>query len=155
MDEPVSAMSKPDPRGDNPNATIQLSALDAAELVQFDTPDPVDGAAEPPRSRAAPPPLPPALPVAGTPPPKSAEAGGGRSPVLYGAVFVVLLAGAVAAGLAVGRYARARRASAEPAPTASPVATALPAPVTTAAPPVSAAPRTLTIPTIEVTSPAP
>jgi hypothetical protein len=149
-------MSKSDTRGENPNATIQLSALDAVELVQFDTPDPADGAAAPPRSHAVPPPLPPAPAAPQTsrapaPPPAS----GGSRTLMYAGIFVVLLGGAVAAGLAVGSYARARRqpaappAVAAPTPTVAPVATAAPVP------PSASAPHALVIPTVEVSSPSP
>jgi DNA polymerase-3 subunit gamma/tau len=139
---------------DNPNATIQLSAIDAAELVQFEAAE--EAAAAAPRSRAAPPPLPPSLPSPAVP---ATSAGKGGRTLVYGAVFVVLLAGAIGAGLAVGSYARARRAPAIVA-TAPSIEAPAPVPSAQAAAPVAApaasasAPHALVLPTIEVSSPS-
>jgi hypothetical protein len=147
-------MSKSDTRGENPNATIQLSALDAAELVTFDS-QPPSGEPGPP-SRLAPPPLPPP-PVIAAPP---RAAAGGSKTFAYVAIFVVLLAGAIGAGLAVGSYARSRRAatappSAVPAPTVALTApSADPASAAAAAPTASAAPKAFVMPTVEVSAPA-
>jgi lipopolysaccharide export LptBFGC system permease protein LptF len=128
----------------NPNATIQLSALDAADLVQFDNAEADEGAAAGAHGRVAPPPLPPVLPQVSAP---VATAAPSRGVVFYGAVFVVFLVVAVGAGLAVGSYARSR---ATPVASSAPPVVA-PAQVPTAA--ASAAPHTLVIPTVEVSSP--
>jgi hypothetical protein len=151
-------MSK-SPRDENPNATIQLSALDAEQLVQFDPPPEAPRAA---RTRTAPPPLPPVGLV-----PSHAPAGISRGAPTVGSkgfgsylgLFVLLLAAAVGAGLAIGMYARSRRApvpeqsGAAATAAASPVSgNATSGPAVTA--PSSSAPKALVMPTVEVTSPA-
>ncbi len=148
-------MSKSDTRGENPNATIQLSALDAAELVTFDS-QPPSGEPGPP-SRLAPPPLPPPPVIAARP----RAAAGGSKTFAYAGIFVVLLAGAIGAGLAVGSYARSRRAATEraapsavPAPTVALTAPSADPAAAAAAPTASAAPKAFVMPTVEVSAPA-
>lgn len=137
-------MSKSDSREENPNATIQLSALDAEQLVQFDAQEQAPRA---PRSRTAPPPLPPASAAPSAPAVQAGTTSGKAGS--YVLLFALLLAGAVGAGLGVGLYARSRRA----APPAEPTASATAAAVATAVPTASA-PKALVIPTVEVTAPA-
>ena len=167
----------------NPNATIQLSALDAADLVQFDNAEADEGAAAGAHGRVAPPPLPPVLPQVSAP---VATAAPSRGVVFYGAVFVVFLVVAVGAGLAVGEtlqgfaaqdgvdmtdltadsesfsngtmtlYDAGLAVGSYARSRATPVASSAPPVVAPAQVPTaaaSAAPHTLVIPTVEVSSP--
>jgi hypothetical protein len=133
----------------DPNATIQLDALDGVELEDAaprGTESPAEVAGE------APPPLPGMEAPAGAPasvqgvPGDATVAKRGLGKILlYGAMFIALLAVAIAAGLSVGSRAR-------PAPAVVPVASrpVAPTPPAAAAPSSEASPRTLTLPTIEI-----
>jgi hypothetical protein len=122
-------------------ATIQI---DVRELQLQDAPE---GEAAP-KSRATPPPLPPSAfvsaPPAAPPEPNAAPAApkpSSTKPVVYGAVFVALLAAAIFGGVKVGTALRAA-----PAPQAS-------APTASAPAPSASAPAVISIPTIEFTGP--
>jgi hypothetical protein len=127
-----------DRRKPDPNATIQLDAFDPSEVEDSLPPA---ASAEPSVSgaRKGPPPLPP-LPAPGA---QVAPAGVGKK-LGYVAVFVVLLAVAIAGGLLVGARVRPTTAQA----TATPSAATPSAPPSASATPTS--PQTLTIPTIEM-----
>jgi hypothetical protein len=127
-------------RNFDPNATIQLEALDPSELVDPSAPAlPETSEAE---ARKTPPPLPPGAPAPGMVAPglaAPAPASKTSKTIATISMFVVLLAVAIAAGLLVGTRAR------EVTPTAP----------SAAAGSGSTAPAgsTLTIPTIEMNSP--
>ena len=130
------------------NQTIQLDALDPSEAASIAGAGPSEAA----ERRKTPPPLPPSAFVSS--PPSSSQGAQGmvsRAPsmpapaprplgqkVAIGAVFVLLVAGAIAGGLAVGGQARGKLA----APAAP-----------SAAPSTSASDQVLTLPTIEMSSP--
>jgi hypothetical protein len=133
------------------NSTIQLDAIDALADLQLD--DPFQGpyeaggarGANPSSARPTPPPLPP-ITIA---PPREEKPK--RNTALYGAIFVVLLAAAIAGGAKLGLALRpAPPAVATPATAPSP-AVAEPAPPVD--PAASAAPAVLTIPTVELGGP--
>jgi hypothetical protein len=137
-----------DERGIDPNATIQLDALDGVELEDADAARGTESQAEVAGEMQYA--LPPAEPPAGAP--ASAYAIPVDVPVarrsvgqtlLYGAMFVALLAVAIAAGLSVGRRAR-------PKPAVGPVGSSSIVPSVSAAPAPEAPPQTLTLPTIEI-----
>jgi hypothetical protein len=133
----------------DPNATIQLDALDPSELV-----DPAgQSAADPSQQgmRKTPPPLPPGGLASGAfapgpagPPPTTAMP---TRTVLTVSMFVVLLAVAIAAGLMVGTRARS---TPDPAPSAA--VSAMPAPTTAASTAPAGSSPTLTLPTVEMKS---
>jgi hypothetical protein len=131
-----------DRRKPDPNATIQLDALDPGELE-----DAIPAARESSVSgaRKGPPPLPPqpmaapGMPAAGPPAPASA----GKKVGLV-ALFVVLLAAAITGGLLVGT--RVRPTTAQTTPQQQPAAPPSQSPSASAAPTA----ETLTIPTIEM-----
>ncbi len=129
------------------NATIQLDQLDA-EQVRLEDEPPVAS------RRVTPPPLPPEVrasaapasvsvaPRPSAPPPRSK----GKT-VVYGAIFVVLIAIAIVGGLKVGGLAHDA-----PTPSASLAAApkATPAPTPSASASVAKPMQTITIPTIEM-----
>lgn len=135
------------------NATIQLDQLDAEQVRLEDEP-------HAPAHRVTPPPLPPEVRASAAPVPHLSAGGEAPRPsappparatgktVLYGAIFVVLLAIAIVGGLKIGGLAHTNA----PAPSASVAA----APVVTRAPTPSASAsvvqpmQTITIPTIEM-----
>jgi hypothetical protein len=138
----------------DPNATIQLDALDGVELEDLDAPLGTErrvGVAS-----ETPPPLPafelpPGAVSAGLVKPSDVPAAGrgvGKT-IAYGAMFIALLAVAIAAGLSVGSRARFKLPFAPVAPVA-PVASGPTAPSAPGAPPGSAPARTLTLPTVEI-----
>lgn len=144
----MSDSDKPAPA----NQTIQIDALDSSEALSVTGAGPSEASpGEDPAlgRRKTPPPLPPSA-FTSTPPP-APQAMTSRAPsapppaprsmgqkVAIGAVFVALVAGAIAGGLAVGGQARGKLA----APAAS-----------SAAPATSASEQVLTLPTIEMTAP--
>lgn len=131
-------------RKPDPNATIQLDALDPGELEDS---LPAGRESSVSGSRKGPPPLPP-LPPGAAPgmqvaaPPAAAPASAGKKVGIV-ALFVVLLAAAIAGGLLVGARVRPTTVQAVPSQAAAPPGQA---------PSASAAPtaETLTIPTIEM-----
>jgi hypothetical protein len=137
-----------DERVFDPNATIQLDALDGVELE-----DAVPRGTESPAGAGE---APPPLPVVDAPgsAPGSWQLAPGDAPgarrglgktLLYGATFIALIAVAIAAGLRVGSRARPKPAL---SPIASnPVVSTAPA---AGAPSGGATARTLTLPTIEI-----
>jgi hypothetical protein len=144
----MSDSEKPAPA----NQTIQIDALDSSEALSVTGAGPSEaspGDEHAAGRRKTPPPLPPSALVSNPPPspqvmtsrPPSAPPPAPRSmgqKVAIGAAFVVLVAGAIAGGLAVGGQARGKLA----APAAS-----------SAAPSPSASEQVLTLPTIEMTAP--
>jgi hypothetical protein len=136
-------MTKPGTQGPDPNATIQLDALEALDQVLL--PDEPSSTAEAeggaPRARLTPPPLP--MGPAQQPPQAGPRASG--KTLTYGLIFLALLAGAIAAGVGVGMVARGNRGVA-------PVASSPPTPTVEAktTPSASAAPHVLTMPTVEL-----
>jgi hypothetical protein len=122
-------------RNVDPNATIQLEALDPSELVDPSAPA-LPGTE--PDARRTPPPLPPGAPAPGMAPGLAAPAQGGTKTIVTISMFVVLLALAIAAGLLVGTRAGS----------VTPVAASASAGSSSTAP----AGSTLTIPTIEMNS---
>jgi hypothetical protein len=137
-----------DERVFDPNATIQLDALD----VELE--DAVPRGIESPAGAGD---TPPALPVVEAPAsaPASvpiipadgavARRGLGKT-LLYGATLIALLAVAIAAGLSVGSLARPKPAIVPV--TSNPVV--VPTAPAAAAPSREASPRTLTLPTVEI-----
>jgi hypothetical protein len=148
----------------DPGATIQLDKIDAMDLVQFEEERLAKLAeseqGQPPTSRrTAPPPLPPtsiSMPATPTAEPRAAErstsppqtartvappTSKGKS-VVYGAVFLVLLGGAIALGLVFGARLRGGSAGAAAASAAP-----LPAPST------PASSHAINIAPVEITGP--
>jgi hypothetical protein len=128
LKEYLAMSGESDKRPLDPNSTIQLDALDG---VQLEDADPERSSA--PREQAGPP---PPLPAEGEAPPR----GLGKT-LVHAAVFVALVAVAIAAGLSVGRCAR-------PRPSVDQAATNAAAPPSPPSGSVSA--RTLTLPPIEI-----
>jgi hypothetical protein len=134
----------------NPNATIQIDKIDAAELVDLEEEAAARAAEAAPPSmarRTAPPPL-PAIPTAEAPPgapqTRLRETGGGSGKkILYGAAFVALLVGAIVAGLAFGARMRGE------APVAASAAPPAPSPAASA----STTSHALTVPAVEISGP--
>jgi hypothetical protein len=134
VEQALRMSGESDKRPFDPNATIQLDALDG---VQLEDAVPSEAAKAP--GSAAPPPLPA---DAGAPPETA------RSPgrtLVVAALFVLLVAAAVAAGLAVGSRARPKVAE-----TPAVTATAAAASSASGSASASASARTLTLPTIEI-----
>ena len=134
-------MSDPTKRKPDANATIQID-LDQVQL--FDPDASAGGAA-----RKVPPPLPATAPdAAGSP--GALAVGPAQNPartIAIVAMFVMLIAAAIAGGLLVGTRARG---TGDAPSAAAPAATApSPAPGTSAAQPATSA-GTLTVPTIEM-----
>lgn len=132
-------------REPNPNATIQLDAAAADDVVLDSTPslenaaDAEASASSPPARRVTPPPLPPQPPVVASvapPPPKNRN-------LIYGVAFVVLLALVIGLGVKVGGSLR-------PSAPAATVASAAPAATPTVVATTPATKQTITIRTIEM-----
>ena len=122
-------MTDQKPPPPNPNATIQLDAASAADVVLESSPqlpqaERSDGGTV---RRATPPPLPPTV---SQPPTRSVapEAPAKNRNLIYGVAFVVLLALVIGLGVKVGG---SLRPPSPPAPTTSAVASASAAPTTT------------------------
>jgi hypothetical protein len=131
----------------DPNATIQLDAMEALDQILVDDPR-VSPSAAPTTSRHAPPPLPPSMPPLAETMRSAEKSRGGVKTIAYVAGFVALLVLAIAGGLAVGGVGRS------PAPAAS--VTILPAAAPSAAAVAPAAPSStdiLVIPPTEIRSP--
>jgi hypothetical protein len=141
------------PEEPNPSATIQL------DLRDLKLEDPNAAEASSPRSRATPPPLPPSAlsptpppasygpaPAAYAPPPapSAPRAASSSRTVVYGALFLVLLAGAIFGGVKVGSALRAAPAASRDVPPAPG-----PAPAASDTPVVNV----VSIPTVEFTGP--
>jgi hypothetical protein len=133
-----------DKREPNPNATIQLDAVNADDVELEDqgmgttSEEPVHG---PSKSRVTPPPLPPGLsqppPVIATvTPPQKSRA------LVYGVAFVVLLVVMITLGVKVGGSLRPSTPPAASSQAASPTPTNSVQPTPTK--------QTITIPTIEM-----
>ncbi len=130
---------KPPP---NPNATIQLDAANAADIVLESSPklpqsEPGEGAAR----RMTPPPLPPSMSM---PPTRSTapEAPAKNRNLIYGVAFVLLLALVIGLGVKVGG---SLRPPSPPAPTTAASASAAPTP-----PSATQTSQTIVIKTIEM-----
>jgi hypothetical protein len=139
---------------DDPNATIQLDALDPIDSVPVEEPDGPREAEAPARSaRRTPPPLSAVAQPQLVAQPRAHE-GPPAAPRIAGrtlghvALIVAIAAVAIAAGLVVGNRIRDRLAAAPAASSATAATTS--APMT---PSASASERILTLPTIEMKAP--
>jgi hypothetical protein len=127
----------------NPSATIQIDVqeLDLEDPAIFEEVESKSGATPPPLPASALAPLaPPTAALAPQPPPIAAPSPRSNKPVVYGALFVALLAAAIFGGVKVGfalRAAPAPQASSAPAPPPGPSA--------------ESAPAIVSIPTVEFT----
>lgn len=134
-----------DKKEPNPNATIQLDAASAADVVLESSPK----LPEPERShggtvrRVTPPPLPPSVSQPPTTP--AAEPAKNRN-LIYGVAFVVLLALVIGLGVKVGGSLR----PAAPTPTTPTLASASAAPTTPPATSPTPTSQTIVIKTIEM-----
>jgi hypothetical protein len=135
-----------DTKEPNPNATIQLDAANAADIVLESSPK----LPEPERSdggtvrRVTPPPLPPSVSQPPTPTPVAPPAK--NRTVIYGVAFVVLLALVIGLGVKVGGSLR----PAAPTPTPVASASAAPTPAASATAPATQTNQTIVIKTIEM-----
>jgi hypothetical protein len=136
------------PRVD-PNATIQLDAIEGLEGIELNVLARKATAANV-GTRPTPPPLPPGASAPATATGSAPAAASPRSvgkTVAYAAMLVAVVGLAMAAGLSVGSRARAKFGAALAAPVPMPPTSSV------VAPPASASVRELTLPPIEIKGP--